>query len=112
MKRTGFAAFLITLGAFATFYLISRTSINLRPETITPSPFNSPLPSGLRITTATGTYEVFTRKIENPGSLILIPNFSEKLGSEEIVEKYNCRFGINGGFYTTARTPLGKFTAD
>ena len=42
----------------------------------------------------------------------IIPNFDEKLKSEELTEKYECLSGINGGFYTENHKPLGLFISD
>jgi len=41
--------------------------------------------------------------------IMLIPNFSEKLTSQDLATRYGCIEGINGGFYDTNNTPLGGF---
>ena len=57
------------------------------------------------------TYAYAYFEVSNPGKIFLLPNFLEKLTSQEIADKYGCIEGINGGFYTTDRMPLGGFFA-
>lgn len=47
-----------------------------------------------------------------PDRVTLIPNFSEKKLSREILESNNCSAGINGGFYDTQNQPLGLFVSN
>jgi uncharacterized protein YigE (DUF2233 family) len=54
-------------------------------------------------------YSIYLQKITEPKNLSLIPNFSEKLDSSEIMKNNNCKYGINGGFYTHENKPLGLF---
>lgn len=49
--------------------------------------------------------------VAEPSSVSLIPNFSEKKTSEELVSENGCAFATNGGFYDTTNQPLGLFTA-
>jgi uncharacterized protein YigE (DUF2233 family) len=48
-------------------------------------------------------------EIDNLESLKLIPNFTEKLSSQEILNKYNCKFLSNASFYTKENKPTGLF---
>lgn len=50
--------------------------------------------------------------VEDIDNLKLIPNFSEKLGSKEIKNKYNCKNLVSGGFYTQDNRPIGLFIVD
>lgn len=52
-------------------------------------------------------YEIFAQEIK--GEIGLIPNYSEKLPSEEILRTNGCKFGTNGGFYKKEGGPLGLF---
>lgn len=45
----------------------------------------------------------------NPQTLQLIPNFTDKLSSSEVIAKYNCHFLSNAGFYSKDNNPLGLF---
>lgn len=51
-------------------------------------------------------------KIDNTDNLKLIPNFSEKLSSQEISDQNKCKFLSNGSFYSKTNTPLGLVIAD
>lgn len=53
---------------------------------------------------------VLFKPISSNKSLSLIPNFSTKLSSSELIKKHNCDIAINGGFYTKEDKPLGLFT--
>lgn len=56
-------------------------------------------------------FNVFWYKpqIEN---IVLIPNYEQKLTSDEVIKKYGCKFLINGGFYDEARKPLGLIISE
>lgn len=41
--------------------------------------------------------------------IVLIGNYKERKTSEELQKEYNCKFLINGGFYTKESTPVGLF---
>lgn len=51
-------------------------------------------------------------EINNIENLKLIPNFSQKVSSREILDKYNCKFLSNGPFYSKEAQPLGLFISD
>ncbi len=57
-------------------------------------------------------YQFHYRKMKSSESLSLIPNFGERLTSSEIIDAYDCTFGINGGFYQENTDPLGLFYTD
>src|SRR4030067_3128903 len=48
-------------------------------------------------------------KVEDLSKTNLITNFKNKLTSKEILDKYNCRYLINGGFYSKDYLPIGLF---
>src|SRR3989344_6827836 len=50
--------------------------------------------------------------IENSRSLNLISNFKEKLSTSQMMERNNCRAGVNGGFYGKDDNPLGLFNSE
>lgn len=52
-------------------------------------------------------YEVI--KVSTPAALTLIPNFQEKLITEELIAKNTCASAVSGGFYTEDAKPLGLF---
>ncbi len=51
-------------------------------------------------------------EVSNIDNLKLIPNFSEKLSSQEVISNYNCKFLSNGPFYSKNSQPLGLFIYD
>ena len=53
---------------------------------------------------------IYIKPIANDAAITLIPNFSTKLSSSELVKKQTCDVAINGGFYTKEDEPLGLFT--
>ncbi len=56
-------------------------------------------------------YYVFYSPINNR-SIELIPNFTQKIASSDLINNHKCSAAINGGFYTTENTPLGLFIAN
>lgn len=48
-------------------------------------------------------------EVGNLDSLKLIPNFEQKLTSQEVKEGNNCKFLVNAGFYTKENTASGLF---
>jgi len=46
----------------------------------------------------------------DPASVLLIPNFSQKLTAKDVFDASSCSFLINGGFYTTDYKPIGLFS--
>lgn len=79
--------------------------------TFTPTPTTTD-PETVSVNVENNTYQVSWFKITDPKRLILIANFEDKLSSDEIVDKYNCRAGINAGFYGKDGRPLGIFVND
>lgn len=51
-------------------------------------------------------------EIPDIDNLKLIPNFTEKNSSREIVDKNNCKFLSNSTFYSTDSKPLGLFVTN
>lgn len=88
--------------------------------TITPSPtpsitgfFPTPQDAKNRIEVVYGneTYNIFYSPVNNNG-IELIPNFTQKVSSKDLIKENKCRAAVNGGFYTTENTPLGLFIAN
>lgn len=57
-------------------------------------------------------YSVVLISVEDNQALSLIANFEEKLTSDEIASKYNCRAVVNGGFYLENSKPAGFFISN
>lgn len=82
-----------------------------------PNKLPLPLPTPLPITSTTlinynsRQYALYFQKISAPEKLTLIPNFSEKATAAKIAQTHGCTYGVNAGFYTTDRQPLGIFYA-
>lgn len=70
----------------------------------------SPLPTSNSINI--NSLKISWYEINNVDNLKLIPNFSEKLSSKEVIEKNNCKFLSNGPFYSKDDKPLGLFIAN
>jgi len=51
-------------------------------------------------------------EVENISGLRLYDNFEKKLTLDEIIEKNECIFIINGGFYDKTNSPIGLFQND
>lgn len=58
------------------------------------------------------SYRVGFAKVGKGRKLMLIPNFTQKRPSKDIVSEYACIRAINGGFYTTSYLPLGLFMVE
>ncbi len=56
------------------------------------------------------TYSWF--EVGNTDNLKLIPNFSEKLTSQEILDQNKCKFLSNASFYSKTNQPLGLVISD
>lgn len=50
--------------------------------------------------------------IEDISTLKLIPNYTNKFSSDQLMKEHACRFGINGGFYSADNKPLGRLVVD
>ncbi len=68
-----------------------------------------PEPSPFIVAKGESMYALYLQKIIIPNQLTLIPNFTEKLSSQTILETNKCTYGSNAGFYTKENTPLGLF---
>lgn len=73
-------------------------------STPTPTPYLDATPTPVVV----DGYSMYMQPI-TPHTLTLIPNFSQKKTSSEIVDEHACAYGANGGYYTTAGKPLGLF---
>jgi len=79
-----------------------------------PSPVssNQPIIQNIQIINFSDkSYSLYWQKIES-SKIKLIPNFSEKLTSQKIIQNNHCNYGANAGFYTTNNSPLGLFFAN
>jgi len=56
------------------------------------------------------SYSVF--EVKEMDKLLLIPNFTEKLTSTTVQEKYDCKLLVNAGFYTEDNNPTGLFVSN
>src|SRR5258708_2278740 len=61
----------------------------------------SPTPIGINNSIEVDGFTVSWFEIDNIDNLKLIPNFSEKLSSKEVIQKNNCKLLSNGPFYAT-----------
>lgn len=95
--------------ALLIFFVFTRSPQSIPPISTSPSPINSPAPSSFVVSAHNQKYSAYLQEIDNPKSLVLIPNFSEKKVSKTIMQENKCRFGTNGGFYTKSSQPLGLF---
>lgn len=91
---------------------------NEHTSTLTPTPFITgffPTPSNAKhvisVTYSNLDYYIFYSPINNR-TIELIPNFTQKTASSDLIEEYACSAAVNGGFYTTDNTPLGLFIAN
>ena len=82
-------------------------------KTLLPSPSPQITKNAISVEYNDLTYNIYIQKIHTPTSLKLIPNFSDSQTSQRILQKNNCAYGVNRGFYTPAKKPLGVyFTED
>jgi len=58
------------------------------------------------------TYKIHWFTIEDIDNLSLHPNFESKSDSSMVFEALECRYLINGGFYSKESTPIGWFKSD
>jgi uncharacterized protein YigE (DUF2233 family) len=111
---------IIIFACIITAYLVIAFTQETIKKLASPIPSIPPLPSEIptrkpqinEITLNGKTYQFHFHKIENGETLKLIPNFQEATFSAQIVKRYECDFGINGGFYKKEGGPLGLFFAD
>lgn len=113
MKKIIFIILAIALAGFIAYSKNNNT-------TITPSPTPGatgffPTPSNaknrLEIIHNNQTYNIFYSPISKQ-IIELIPNFTQKASSEDLISEHKCKAAINGGFYTTDNSPLGLFIAN
>lgn len=80
----------------------------------TSGPLHPPVVWPYQITIPYDNQALTINYIEIPKSakLTLIPNFSDKENGETIVDKYNCDYAANAGFYQEDGKPLGLFFTD
>lgn len=117
-----FLIFACTLGiTLFILYSFSRQTIRHLTSplpTVAPIPTEivaNPTPTPYSIKLDNKIYSFYYHKIErnfleNKHEIIkVIPNFSEATSSAYLLKTNNCDFGINGGFYTKEKKPLGFF---
>lgn len=90
------------------------SNISLTPS---PSSMTTPTPTvadpeTISVDVGGRKYQVSWFTLQNPEKVTLLANFTAKLSSEEIIKKYSCQNGINGGFYGKDDKPLGIFIND
>lgn len=81
---------------------------SIAPST-TPTPVRLPNGKIIDLQFNNQSLRILSVGIPATASMILIPNFSEKLFGENIAKDNNCDVAINGGFYKGDHTPLGLF---
>lgn len=113
MKRTLaliICLFLIVAATVVSWQHRNSPSVNTTmPEASPTPPQPSPAAETVTVGGQTVAYEIFQAK---PSQISLIPNFSERKNSEELVTEHACVRGVNGGFYTPSYAPLGLFVVD
>ncbi len=119
MKKIVLLIFFVAIIAFVSISAVSFFNLAINKLT-SPVPSIPPLPSEIptqkpqvnEIKISDKIYQFYFHKITARETLSLIPNFQETTFSAKIMEKYQCTFGINGGFYKKEGGPLGLFFAD
>jgi uncharacterized protein YigE (DUF2233 family) len=94
------------------FLLISQNRFKTPTTTLLPTSTPYPTSAPAKHLTFQGrdySYHYFSITKSSASKLILIPNFSQKLNTRQIIDQNKCDFGINGGFYLKNNTPLGLF---
>lgn len=72
----------------------------------------SPLKDSLEIDNNGRIYRVAWLEVNNPSTVSLIPNFTEKRTARSLIESKECTEVVNGGFYTKENQPTGLFTSE
>ena len=102
-----------------TFLLVAAVGYFVNPQPLSPvAEPTSPTPAETQLSEAPAVeidgqiyaYRLF--ETEKPDAIALIPNYSQKLTVNELVEMHGCRSAINAGFYDPDRRPLGLVTAN
>ncbi len=93
------------IGAWIISYPKTPKIVNIPQAT----PNVSAIPQGTVVYLGDKAYRIYQQKIADPDLLTLIPNFSEKKTAQQIMNEYECTYGVNAGFYTPDDTPLGLF---
>jgi uncharacterized protein YigE (DUF2233 family) len=94
------------------YYFADSTISQSTSQPISISISNTPVPS-LKpkvIESRNGLTAYFIISVNIPSDVKLIPNFSEKLLSNQVMESKSCKYLINGSFYDKNYQPLGLFT--
>lgn len=58
------------------------------------------------------SYSVGFLKIDSIDKLHLYPNFSEQLSSADLINDRECKYLVNGGFYSESFDPIGLFISE
>lgn len=104
--------FVIILLVFAAVYYFQKiTPIEIKQPDIQITPSVSTLRPDYEVTIGKYIFVVYWQQID-AADLRLLPNFDQKQTSSEIMEKEQCSYGANGGFYTQDNKPIGLFIAD
>jgi exopolysaccharide biosynthesis protein len=105
---------LVFVGLFvASIFFADNTYFVDRPApTPTPGPISTPvstLEEMKTIEAQAGSFKYAFFEVGDIANLALRPNFTQKLGSDRIIENETCGALVNGGFYNTDNEPIGWF---
>lgn len=96
---------LLGLLVLVAFWIFAKPNSTQQPMTLTPTPSTTQT----QTVTVNGETMGYAYIVSKPQQVSLIPNFTQKKTSSELMEEYSCVAGINGGFYDTNDQPLGLF---
>lgn len=93
-----------------TLFLARRQPVITSPPP--PQPPATPFSPAVLVDFKGRKYRLYLQPVAQTANLRLIINFSEKKSAAAIFSENHCIYGINGGFYTKDRKPLGLFYAN
>jgi exopolysaccharide biosynthesis protein len=110
MKKIFLLIFPVVLILYLFFAVKDNVLVNRTPSSPTPKVLGMPEDKKYTIFNwEDKDYAFELAKVEDIAKLSLYPNFQDKLSSSEFLEKYDCQFLVNGGFYTEDSFPTGLF---
>lgn len=103
---------ILFLAVICYFLFVYKTVPDTEPINTEPVEVPKPIPTEIpisEISLKSRQLRYYYRQISANEIVALIPNFEKQQSSDQIIEKNNCLFGINGGFYLPENKPLGLF---